>query len=1045
MDMTRRGVLTAGLVAGTTLPGILETDGAQASPHHVSEMEKRAESLSPPIFLLETRVPKQFHTDDRSQLSISDAHAKVGRHSLRWEHGAGSALTVSEPMHVSPSAYSPGDDQAHMGTVDTFCIWVHNDEPSDTPLRIEFGRGANRDCWFDFGLDFTGWRTCWVRLGYDTEGTARHGMNRVRFVAPDRSGTLHLDQVILNVPMRPDHPTPDDQVPAVQPEIADADNHHWLALRQFRSDLRKHPLPEAPEGSDVSEIRARLLESLAGRPEITQDALDALTATVDKLGVPELDDDGALSGPGSFVNGYQNAIWPEELREDLADFASLIELRKLTDTMLAVAQAAHAARGKKAATASGFDTLYLRLFAHLEDQGFAAGSAQGTIHHIGYQYRGFADSLLLVQPLLEHKGLWDRACENLGWFFGAGRLTQDFSDAAHYGGVVDVLNTLLQGLVIYGLTRPQARDQARYVAGVTRWVDHALTHSPGIEGGFKPDGTTFHHMGPYPDYARDAFAGMSPVVALLAGTGFALSRSARSVLRTALLTQRLHANTTEWPLALSGRHPTGETALNVPTFQRLAGVAPAEAEQDSSTHDYDNDVASAFLRLLPAQPSNSQKAFAEELREHGIAEEEAPNGHWELGYAACGLHRRDEWLVTLRGHNRYLWATEIYDGANLYGRYSTYGTIEIQAASDKTGAITHAANGYEQPGWDWNRFPGATTRHLPWKQLEADLSGTIEQMVLTQSAFAGAGSWRGRHGIFGMHLMEHPYFDPTHTAKISRFSFDDVVIALGSDIRNSDGAHETETTLFQVRRPDGTDADRDSSRDLEEGTTIVDPVGNGFYVAGEQTLRLIDAVQSAPDQSGEKSADAAFSTALLRHGSAPDQGDYEYAILVQSGKKKAHDFARRMATDHAPYTVERKDGRAHVVRHRDSGIRASVCFSSVDALDGTVTGVDAPCLLMEHRDGESLHLSVTDPDLHLYEGKDPDQFAEDGTYTGRMTSFSRPWKRNESKKSVLTLTLAGRWTCDQDGVRATHSHDRTTLRVTCRHAASRNLGLARQS
>jgi len=310
-------------------------------------------------------------------------------------------------------------------------------------------------------------------------------------------------------------------------------------------------------------------------------------------------------------------------------------------------------------------------------------------------------------------------------------------------------------------------------------------------------------------------------------------------------------------------------------------------------------------------------------------------------------------------------------------------------------------------------------------------------MVLTRSAFAGAGSWKGTHGIFGMHLVEHPFFDPSHTAKLSRFSFDDLVIVLGSDIANSDSANVTETTLYQVRvdAASGTD----ESHEVKDAEVLVDPLGNGFYVASGQKLRTLSAVQEGPDQTGAKTGSAPFETAVLQHGAAPSGEGYEYAILVQSGKDGASTFRTAMSGDEPPYAVLRKDGTAHVVSHRGSGLRASVCFASVDDLEGVVLGADAPCLLMERREGETLELSVTDPDLHLYEGDDPDQFDADGNYTGRMTSYSRPWRRNESAASTVTLTLDGSWSCADDGVAASASGDTTTVEVTCQHAASRDL------
>ncbi|UNK71278.1 chondroitinase family polysaccharide lyase [Microbacterium sp. H1-D42] len=1038
MEISRRAFLAVGALSSAAM--CTWNPGGPATAHAASQLnttadavdvEARAAALSPPIFLLETKVPRQFTSTD--PLQISAERAKVGTRSLRWEHAARGTLTIKEPLRFQPSEYSPGTDQALMGTVATFAVWIYNDVPTSAPLRIEFGRGANTDAWFDFGLDFSGWRTCWVRLGYDTEGEAHPGMNRVRFVAPDRPGTLYIDQVVLNTQMRPDHHTPDAQVPFVQPEVVDADNRHWLDLLRFRQELESTRLPAADGQQDVETVRGALLRRATVAADITSPGLQKATADVEALGVP-FRDAGDVAGVGSFINGYQSAIWPASIRDDVLALASGVTLRAVGQRMRALASASAKARAADAPTAAAFDELYLRMFVHLEDQGFAAGSAQGTIHHIGYQYREMADSFLVARDVLIDHGLWDRAWANLSWFAGLGRITHDFRDPADFGGVVDIQNTLVGVMAICAVTADSDDQQARTLAAVTRWVEGSLTDSPGVEGGIKPDGTIFHHMGPYPDYGRDALGGLTPIVALLHGTAFGLAAPARRALRRALLTMRLYANTMQWPLSLAGRHPTGVTGMSIGPFQQLAAISfPGE------DGDYDREIGAAYLRLLPPNASAAQRSLAADLREAGITAEPAPSGHRALGYAACGLHRRDEWLVTLRGHNRYLWSAEIYEGANMYGRYLTYGSVEVQSQRDDAGQITHAANGFVQPGWDWNRIPGATTRHLPWAELRADLTGTIEQMPLTKSAFGGAGSWKGTHGVFGMHLIEHPKFDPTHTAKISRFSFDDIVICLGSDIGNSDSSHETETTLYQVAVSPADADGSDGIADLAAGTGITDPHGNGFYVAGDQRLRRIRAVQSGPDQTDAQTAEAPYATAVLAHGTAPRDGGYEYALVVGVGAQGIAEFTTAMSGDRAPYAVMRKDSSAHVVSHRASGVTGAACFDSVDDLDEAVRSVDGPALLMWATVGPQLALSVTDPDLHLYTGEDADQYDADGVYVGDKTSFSRPWRRSPSAPSWRTIVLAGAWTCDAADVEVSSGSGTTTLRVQCRDAATRDL------
>lgn len=1038
MEISRRALLAVGALSGVALcardigipPSAHATPRPAVAPDS-ADVEARAAALSPPIFLLETRVPRQFSS--RDPLQISADRAKVGTRSLRWEHSPRGVLTIKEPIRYEAGVYAPGTDQALMGTVATFAVWIYNDTPTQEPLRIEFGRGANTDAWFDFGLEFRGWRTCWVRLGYDTEGQAHRGMNRVRFIAPDRSGTLYVDQVVLNTQMRPDHPTPDAQVPFVQPEVVDADNRHWLDLLRFRQELQSAQLTAAEGHGDVDAVRGALIRRATVAADITPAGLQKAADAVEAMGVPHRNAD-AIVGTGSFINGYQSAIWPASIRADVLSLASAVALRAYGQQMRALASASTKARASAAPTAAEFDELYLRMFTHLEDQGFADGSAQGTIHHIGYQYREMADSFLVARDVLAEHGLWERAHANLSWFAGLGRITHDFSDPADFGGVVDVQNTLVGVMAICAVTADTTDLQTRTLAAVTRWTERSLAHSPGIEGGVKPDGTIFHHMGPYPDYGRDALSGLTPVVALLHGTAFALGTPARRALRHALLTMRLYSNTMQWPLSLAGRHPTGLTGLSIGPFQQLASI-PFPGEDGA----YDGEIGAAYLRLLPPNASAAQRSLAADLRDAGVVAEPAPSGHWALGYAACGLHRREDWLVTLRGHNRYLWSTEIYESANMYGRYLTYGSVELQSQRDAAGQITHAANGFVQPGWDWNRIPGTTTRHLPWAELRADLTGTIEQMPLTKSAFGGAGSWKGTHGVFGMHLIEHPKFDPSHTAKVSRFSFDDTVICLGSDVGNSDSSHETETTLYQVAV---TSADADGSDDIADlaaGTGITDPHGNGFYVPPGQRLRRISAMQSGPDQTDAQTAEAPFATAVIAHGVAPRDGGYEYALVVGAGAQGIADFTSAMNGDEAPYTAMRKDSSAHVVSHRASGVTGAVCFAAVEELDEAVRSVDGPALLMWAVEGPHLVLSITDPDLHLYAGEDADQYDSDGDYLGDKTSYSRPWRRSPSAPSWRTIVLAGVWTCDAADVEVSSTSGTTTLRVQCRDAATRDL------
>lgn len=1044
---TAIGTAAAGLPAIAAAAPFPAADGAGGAPSAAAgtpTVEDAALALDPPVFLFETRVPPQVRPGPGSQAGISATRGRIGPHSLRWDYAPGAELEVRAPLRYEPDRYRDGDDQATMGTVDTFAVWIHNDRALDDVLRIEFGRGRHADAWCEIHLGFTGWRTAWIRYGYDLSGKPRAGMDTLRFTAPRRSGagTLHLDQLVLNTELRPDHPTRDRQVPFVNPEGDRAANAHWLALLSYADRLAAHPLPTpAPtpgELASLATVTDRYLAVVRKKAKADDTAVAALAATVDEYGVPHPGE----QVPGRAIDSYQTEIYPAAIAADLGAFVDGVPLRKVTDLMYQIACAYAAAADDPHRTQLA--DLYVRVLDHVREQGWAAGSCQGTIHHLGYQFRGFYDSVVLVADALAARGLLDGVREDLAWFTGLGRLLQDFGDPESYGGVFDILNTNVQGMLATALLMPTPAEQVAYLHALRRWLDGAISVSPGIVDGFKADGSVFHHLGMYPDYARDGYKGSSPTVAALAGTAFRIGPAAHQLYKDALLRMRVYANQTEWPLSLAARHPTGLTALALPPYQWATTAGTPDG-----TRELDPDVGAALLRLLPAKPSSAQKELAQALAAAGVTAEAAPAGSWAMNHSALALHRRGEWLVAVRGHNRYLWSTEIYAADNLYGRYTTYGQIQVLGRGDP---VTNLDSGFVQPGWNWNRWPGTTAIDLPYDLLRSNLAGAIEQMPLSQSRFGGAGTIDGRHAVFAMDLREHPVYNPTHRARTSVFLFDERIVALGSGIANDDTVHHTLTTLFQCRLAQTTDpvihsglgAVSDfpytSDRVQSDPVWMIDPAGNGYWIPGGGRLALTRATQTAPDQSSGVPGSADMATAWLDHGAAPGGGRYAYAMVVGATQETMTAFAAAMADPGtAPYTVLRHDDGAHVVHDRATGITGYAVFAPQDALPsaGPVVAVDTPSLLLARADGndaDGLVLSVTDPDLRLYDGLDRDQYDRDGRFVGVLSPFSRPWRGSPGIPHRLRLVLRGAWRLAEpdDRVRTRVHGGQTVVDVLCR-------------
>ncbi|MFC4120777.1 chondroitinase family polysaccharide lyase [Nonomuraea zeae] len=980
--ITRRTVFKAGAASA-----FLSMPATAAQALAGADLEQRAMAMEPPVFLLESAVPPHF---TGSGLSISEQVAVCGSRSLRWEHAARAVITVKAPLKWAPDPYRYGDDQAWQGLVDAFCVWVHNETPVDDVIRFEFGRGERTDVWFEFRLGFSGWRTAWVRYAYDMHGRPHPGMDTLRIIAPRRAGTLHLDQLMLNVPLRPDAPNRDYQLPDIAPEGDEYDNQHWQALYRFDQLLKTvKPDMSPPTAEELASLRAlhtRYHDEYLIAP-VSAD-VPGLTAQANAL-------------IGRPTHAYQSQIYPVEIAAELKAFVNPVTLRACTDLMKTLAQAHQANPAERPALAQ----LYLRMAAHLREQGWTKGSGQGTIHHLGYDARGFYDSVYLMRDALRAAGEFERVRADLEWLTGLGRIFRGYGFRMARGSMMDIYNTTFRGMLAAVLLRDGEAEQVAYLRVLRDWLSETLLPTDGIQDGIKADGTAFHHVGFFPDYVRDGFAGLAPLIYVMHGGAFAISPQAYGWLKKALLMQRVYANKNQWPISISGRNPSGATALSIVPFQWLAPV--------------DDDIAAAFLRLLPAAPTQQQKDLAARLAARGVTAEAAPSGSWALNYAALAVHRREEWQVTVRGHNRYLWSTEIYVGANWYGRYNTYGQIQVLHRGNP---VTNLDSGYAQPGWDWNRRPGTTVIHKPLDQLKGDLTGAIEEMLLTDSRFAGAHSIDGRNGMFAMDLREHPKYDGSHRARKSVFLFDDRIIAVGTGIANDDAANETETTLFQTRLAarsaptvvDGTAVTAFPYEALDGGPRwLLDDKGIGYYLADGQKVALTRSAQSSRNNATEEATAGDFATAWIRHGTAPRDGTYQYAMVVGATAERMAGFAAAMAdAERAPYRVLRADRTAHVVSDRASGLTGYAVFERT-RLDGLVREVDTPSMVLVREEGETLVLAVCDPDLRLYSGIDPDQY-EKGRYAGHYSPWSRPWLDDPSHPHRLRVTLEGRWRAGDD-------------------------------
>ena len=753
------------------------------------------------LFLLSTELnaqPKQFTDpsilsfengispavgDSHSKLSVNTEHFKHLSSSLDWEWTAPSAQwSIKQDI-----GYKPHNPKSKDNAVATFVFFVYAKSPlTDAKLKVEFLKKGRVCSFFEYGLNFTGWRGSWIAFDRDMQGKPEEDMDEMRITAPPTiTGELLFDHIMLSSLQDVRQHTADLQAPYINPGT---DNHWLILLRSWQQsfDLATKTEVSPSEKKSISEIQNRLTEFLLEAKKATP--LQELANAMDAYSIGK-NADGSLCGlpvfPDRFGETYEH-LGADDYKVLYNNPMGLSNCSKFLLKM-AVSYQKNTDPSEKEKIAA----MYVLLMRHLLDQGFQAGSALGTLHHLGYSMRDFYTAAFLMKYPLMNARLDQQVQQSMEWFSGAGEFK---TKPTKPGTDVDTYNTNLIARLASILILEDSPEKARYMHAFTRWVDNGFLFTEGTEEAFKPDGSVFHHRGNYPAYAIGGLEGAVTANYLLCNTDFQPNTLGREHLKAALLAMRNYCNLQTWPLSLSGRHPDG-TAHLIPEHYALMAL--------SGSTDYsekiDRDLAAAYLRL----ETKPMTKYKKRLKAEGIEAENAPTGNWSYNYSCLNVHRRANWMVTAMGFSRYLWSSEIYVGANLYGRYLNFGNLQILASGDP---ISNYGSGYNQEGWDWNYFPGTTAAVLPMKDLRAnvknlDAESGYEEMLLSDETYAGSLSFQNKQGIFAMKLHENQKYNGSLRARKSYFFFDNRVVALGSNICSTLPGKPVNTTLFQVYLP----------------------------------------------------------------------------------------------------------------------------------------------------------------------------------------------------------------------------------------------------
>lgn len=988
------------------------------------------------VISFEEGLPEGFNTDSRSSLSISSTYKRDGEQALLWRFPRYGQLDINCAIpYRTPDLEE--EDKAEL----SFVINIYAEEVLNGAIDFLFYKGRDLACSFRMELGFQGWRTLWVPYDRSMTGAPVDGMDRLSLVADCDGGLLYIDQMILAIPIDARHPTRDYQIPFVNYKADSQANAHWMSLYRF-AQLAKSYEAKSQEAllvsvTEINEIKLRLLEYILSHAILPENT--TYENLIERWEQYEINEDARRIRGRVIDLPATRAVWPDEEKANLMAITRPIGIKETGELLLHLGLFyRQECKGERKEI---LRAMFLSLIRLTLEQGFAYGSGIGTVHHAGYQMRELYQAVFIMEDVLAESRLLESVRRSLEWFSGLGRVFRSDEESSQES--IDTLNTLSHGMLIAIILKTDEHKRSISMRAYSHWLNVALSPRSGLKGPFKWDGSCVHHGNHYPAYGRDGLLGITPVVYFLSGTSLALGELAHQNIKYCTLMMRVYSNKYQWLISLSARHPLGEgrhsgfNSMDPFWYLALAGSPDGGSP-------IDKEMAEAFLRL---EHENSHRISY--LKDRAFEAERAPVGHWTMPYAACGLHRREEWLVGVRGHSRYLWANESYLQNNLYGRYISHGHLQVLGKGDP---VNLQASGYKIEGYDFNYFPGTTTIVLPIDELKSrvlqvDHMSGYEEMLLSEECFVG-GIDNGWNGLFAMKLREHAKYHGSHRARKSWFFYENLVLCLGSNIENAVRRRETVTTLFQnsmESRDEGfywSSSERNRSfpfsinQTTEDYTFLLDNKDNGYllYPGMNLALHVSSQVSRSPVNSAVSEGD--FAKAYLSHGKAPQNACYTY-VLVPDTTVESMATLMKAWREKPPLEILQQDYQAHIVEDFTHNTQYYVLFEAGEVtVSGVIHHVDTPSLIMAQKKGSGLALRICDPDLRLYEGIEEDQYDENGNYR-EVSVYSRKWFHTTSIPHIMEIQLHGEWTLggtDLDSVLCTYENNKTFIRIQTQEA-----------
>lgn len=945
----------------------------------------------------ENQLP-DFISVENGKISLSTNHRVIGNKGLRWDFEANDALRIEgdvgyRPQKVVDTVTILGDVYEETNHPMAFTIPVYSEKQQDVTLRVEFGTDEKVNCFFDILLKFEGWRK--FTMSYDRghlRGEPKEGMNFVRFkISGDVGGTIYLDQLMFSF-------RKDPRSIKASPLIPKQKFHPQRSSREVQTWHLNQPW--FPLQSSVTHNQKKSFQRIEDR---IYDLEWGGRITVKKLSDDKIKqiEEGYQHFNINRTNGYINGLHLDEGKNKT-------KLNQLSKEIGLAYQQTQNPKQKELLAQMGVD-----LIEHAID-------ADNNI--TWYNGRGFAEGCFFLKDELKKADLFHKTIDFLRRKYAFPRFyNEDVVNGKHDSPTFssDEIYTDSVGLILSILIMDDSPEKVRDMQHfISFYSNIAFNYSTGISASFKPDGSHFHHANAaLTRYGAYTMPVASKVIRIFSDTDFRIYEDAHERMKKNVLVRRFYRTKKWFPYAFSHNRirPLDFQIFDDSRHLALAGTP-------DGTKDIDEEMAAVYLRMMDGEElPEDAKVFIE----MGIQPEKTPQGHHTLSYFAKSIHRKDDWMAVVGAHSRYIYQKENWSwhktrGNVKFGMFENWGSLEL-IYPDKKG-LEQVDNGRTLEGWDWTQIPGVTSINAPLDRIKIQTLKRGDEMgeehLRSDQPFVGGLDFSDGNGVFVAKIRgHHKYHLESFYATKSWFFFGDLIVCLGSGIRNDLPEYSTHTSLFQNSfdvtdfsmsyNSEKTLSDEPSeiTNDGEFDSWIVDSRKVGYYLPSGQALKMTYGYQKSRDFQDKEDTRAKLEKAWIEHGNAPDGVGYEYAVKMNVDSREMKRFAENQASQNE-YKVIQADDTAHIVAHENT-TAYSVFNKNYELNVGHLKGVSHSGMFMIKDEGDRIKLAVSDPDLRLYEGFNTD--VDIRLHRKEEPSYSNHWQAHASIASTIKVFLHGNW------------------------------------